>query len=231
MKNQAVVRVAYFDLLNIISCFSVVILHCNGYVHTLNHVGAWGVRVFYEVVFYFAVPVFFMLSGATLLDYRAKYDTKAYFTKRLRRTFLPFVIFSILFSAISWMQTMRAGGSLPNLNGVMGSILMTKVPGTVYWFFIPLFLLYLVFPILSLAVERMSDKMMFYTCGLLAGFEVLLPFVFTFAPPQCSLDKSSTDRWLFGLFALGLCSLAWAYPDKRQVVGANDCYLILLHGI
>ncbi len=32
-----------------------------------------------EVSFYWAVPVFFMLTGVTLLDYRKRYSTKVFY--------------------------------------------------------------------------------------------------------------------------------------------------------
>ncbi len=38
-----------------------------------------------ETIFYFALPVFFMISGATLLDYRSKYSTK---TKGVKNNFI-----------------------------------------------------------------------------------------------------------------------------------------------
>ena len=90
-------RIIYFDFLNVVSCISVVCLHCNGYVHDFVKDDWWWLRVLIEVVFYFAVPVFFMLSGATLLDYKKKYSTKTFYKKRFVRTFIPFVIWSTFF--------------------------------------------------------------------------------------------------------------------------------------
>ena len=188
MSNNQSRRVAYFDLLNVVSCISVVILHCNGYIHSLDHTGAWGLRVFYETFFYFAVPIFFMLSGATLLGYRRKYDTRTYFLKRLRRTVMPFLIFSLLFCLVEICRDAVHGQTLPTVKVMIGWIMMTKVPNTVYWFFIPLFLMYLVFPFLSLAVERSSKKMMYYICGLLIFFQCIFPWLVSFTSLDLHLD-------------------------------------------
>lgn len=38
-----------------------------------------------ECVFYFAVPVFFMITGATLLDYNEKYNLSVFFQKEYPR--------------------------------------------------------------------------------------------------------------------------------------------------
>ena len=72
-------RVLYFDILNIISCIAVVYLHCNGIVHNFTNTLAWKEALVIEVLCYFAVPVFLMLSGANLLNYKNKYDTKTFF--------------------------------------------------------------------------------------------------------------------------------------------------------
>ena len=65
--------ILYFDLLNIFACFAVVALHVNGAVHTFAKTRNWVSCMFIEALFYFAVPVFFMLTGATLINYRKRY--------------------------------------------------------------------------------------------------------------------------------------------------------------
>lgn len=87
-------RILSFDLLNIIACFSVICLHHNGLVHGYDGSNAWYGALAVEVLFYFAVPVFFMLSGATLMRYSDRYDTKTFFRKRLKRTLIPWLVWS-----------------------------------------------------------------------------------------------------------------------------------------
>ena len=82
-------RIGYYDLLNVVSCLGVVALHCNGYVHTYALDSAWHQALVFEVLFYFSVPVFVMLSGATLMSYRERYRTKKFFRKRFVRTVIP----------------------------------------------------------------------------------------------------------------------------------------------
>ncbi|MCQ3915525.1 MAG: hypothetical protein MJ195_02075 [Mycoplasmoidaceae bacterium] len=36
-----------------------------------------------------------MISGATLIGYRDRYDTKTYFKHRIKRCFIPYLIYSI----------------------------------------------------------------------------------------------------------------------------------------
>ncbi|TPH23496.1 acyltransferase [Haemophilus haemolyticus] len=142
-------RILYLDVLNIFACFAVLMLHHNGIVHNYNvNSLAWKQALMFEVLFYWAVPIFFMLTGATLVSYREQYSTKVFFTKRFLRTVIPFLIWSIILLIYSWWD-----GSFPykNITEVFNAIITTKIPnGNIYWFFIPLFSLYCFIPVLSL---------------------------------------------------------------------------------
>lgn len=63
-------RLYYIDILNILSCFAVVVLHCSGGVFYYQKTRLWFIYMFLQTVAHFAVPVFFMITGANLLDYR-----------------------------------------------------------------------------------------------------------------------------------------------------------------
>ena len=97
MESISAKRVLYFDLLNICACICVVALHCNGIVHSYSDARCWKTSLIVETVAYWAVPVFFMLTGATLMDYRKKYSTKEYFIKRFTKTLIPFIAWSLFF--------------------------------------------------------------------------------------------------------------------------------------
>ena len=49
-----------------------------------------------ECGLYWAVPVFLMITGVNLLNYREKYDTSTYFRKRVMRTVIPWLAWSFL---------------------------------------------------------------------------------------------------------------------------------------
>lgn len=146
-------RVLYFDLLNIFACFAVLMLHHNGIVHNYDvKTLAWKQALAFEVLFYWAVPIFFMLTGATLIKYREQYSTKVFFIKRLSRAFLPFIVWSIILLIYAWFF-----GNFPykNMKEIFNAIITTRVPhGDIYWFFIPLFSLYCFIPVLSLLKEH-----------------------------------------------------------------------------
>lgn len=144
-------RVVYFDLLNIVACLAVVFLHCNTMVHTYDPGRNWVAALAIEVLFFWAVPIFVMLSGANLMRYRDRYDTKTFFKKRLVRTFVPFLIWSVA------LYVVRFGMRNPSPTFGLGEfyrLFMTNGIESIYWFFFPLFALYLAMPVLSLLADK-----------------------------------------------------------------------------
>ena len=83
----------YITYLSVLGAIAVVYLHANGCYWSFSRERYWITANVIESIFYFAVPVFFMITGATLLDYTKRCDTKTFFTRRLKKTVIPFVFF------------------------------------------------------------------------------------------------------------------------------------------
>ena len=167
-------RIAYFDILNVLSCFGVVCLHSNGYVHSFVKDSWWWLRVLVEVLFYFAVPVFFMLSGATLMTYRERYSTTKFIQKRFTKAVIPYLLWGVFFIIVHSFYD----SSSISMGGIIMSITTGKIPYTNYWFFIPLFLLYVFIPFLSLMVVRMNFRQMTCLIAVMFLFQSLLPTLY-----------------------------------------------------
>lgn len=177
MKNM---RTLYFDLLNICACICVVALHCNQMVHTWMPGNNWILALGIEVVFYWAVPIFFMLTGATLMRYRERYDTKTFLIKRFKKTFIPFIAWSlIIYFAIFVLVRGEAFGPRRVFNAIFNNSVED-----VYWFFFPLFSIYLSMPALSLLADQ-KDVLKYLAAG-----SFLLYSVFPFILPPLGIDWS-----------------------------------------
>lgn len=155
-------RTVYFDLLNICACFCVVWLHNNGIVHQFTNSAAWKQSLVVETIAYWAVPIFFMLTGATLMRYRERYDTKTFFKKRLCKVFVPFLVWSVIMLIYkSWRGTfVLTDFSFQNL----ATVFLNNQMQSVYWFFFPLFAIYASMPVLSLLSGQ--RKWLWYMVGL-----------------------------------------------------------------
>lgn len=140
-----------FDIMNVLACFSVIMLHHSNIVHNYIDTPSWLLALSIECLFYFAVPCFFMLTGATLMRYDDRYDTKTFFRKRLNKTFIPFIFWSFLWLFLS---IINGDFNLDQLSiiGIIDGIINTRYQ-PVYWFFIPLFVIYLLLPLLNKAKD------------------------------------------------------------------------------
>jgi surface polysaccharide O-acyltransferase-like enzyme len=178
MVEKSNSRILYYDLLNICACFCVIALHCNGISHFYSDTLGWKQALSVEVIAFWAVPIFFMLSGATLFNYRKRYDTKTFLKKRLVKTFIPFIFWTVI--NIFWKQFLGDIniGKL-GVRGVIDMAVNTKIEN-VYWFFIPLFAIYLVMPVLSLLTDDKSRKTLWYIFVLSFVLQGCIPFLFSF---------------------------------------------------
>lgn len=170
MGNINKKRVGYFDVLNISATLTVVFLHCNGIVHTYSNTNAWKQALIIEVICYWAVPVFFMLSGATLFEYRKRYTTCVFLKKRFYRTVIPFIAWTFINIVIKGINPLANG-----ISGMIGEFCNSTYEG-IYWFFLPLFSIYLCIPVFSKLIHDREILWYMVIVGFL--FNSLLPAIF-----------------------------------------------------
>lgn len=166
----------YITFISVISAVFVLILHCNGCFWTFSASDSYWVSAnVIECVFYPAVPLFFMISGITLMDFFDRYTLEDYFVKRIRKTVIPFVVWSLIGllekRSLHWVFTAPMGISFI-YQGITGTQFVS-----IYWFFTSLFILYLSLPLFA-AVEKGKRKSVF-TYLVIAGFalNIFMPFI------------------------------------------------------
>ncbi len=173
--NQTPHGVLYYDILNILACIAVIALHHNSTVWTFNDSLSWKAALGAECFFYWAVPVFFMVSGATLLNYREKYSTGTFFKKRIIRTVIPWLFWSIavlIWKVSTGQMTLESHDPVYIINLFLNSKIENR-----YWFFPCLFGLYLAMPIYSMLVK--NKKALWYV--------VIMNFIFVSCVPAINL--------------------------------------------
>lgn len=173
MKEEK--RILYYDLLNISACIAVIVLHHNGLVHVFTGDIIWKECLVAEVAFYWAVPIFLMLSGATLLNYREKYSTKIFFKKRLLRVGIPWVFWSVVI--LIW-KTICGDFVWENysIREFLNIILNSKME-VIYWFFPVILGLYMFIPVLSVLTSSKYRKILWYIVGYSLVVDATLPLI------------------------------------------------------
>lgn len=208
-------RIVYFDVLNVLACLCVVGMHCNGAVHAFSDSYVWRQSLLVDVLAYWAVPVFVMLSGATLMNYRSRYSTKVFLKRRFLKTGVPLVIWTVFFYVFYRTRgTIAWTGWRAFLNSVIS---FSIVP--VYWFFPPLFMVYLSLPVLSLLVQ--NRKILWYMTVLAFASCSVFPFVCT------ALGLTYWGSFAFpmmgGVFTL--CGTWLSSPHNRAFPVTTQCNL------
>lgn len=173
----------YINLLNVISCVAVVVLHTNGCFWSFSNEKYWKTANIIECLFYYAVPCFFMISGATLIDYRERYSTRKFFIKRIQKTVIPFLVWSIVgFLYGGWILksiNMRDVSIVSLYNGVMSTSFVS-----IYWFFPSLFCVYLSLPLFAAVDKKVRKEAFSYLAivGFLINF--VIPLIKTVLIPD-----------------------------------------------
>lgn len=169
--------VSWINFANVVSALAVVILHTNSCFWRFSSTERyWKTANIIECFFYFAVPVFFMISGATLLDFNKRYGIREYFKRRLEKTVIPYLFWSILglFFQIYYLKSI----SITDVDAkYFFNNILTGNMISIYWFFIPLFGIYLLIPLFA-AVQDKNKKNIFVYLVVAAFFiDNLVPFI------------------------------------------------------
>lgn len=169
-------RKNYITLLSVISAIAVVYLHANGCFWAFSKDNYWFTANIIESIFYFAVPIFFMITGVTLIDYQKKYSTKDYFKKRINKAFIPFIIWSLIgliFNIVAEKSILINNIDIKYIfNGIFGTSFTV-----IYWFFIPLFIVYLCLPLFSSVDKDKKESTFLYLIVVGILFNSFLPFI------------------------------------------------------
>lgn len=170
-------RVLYFDFLNIAACFAVLCLHHNGMVHEYADDMVWKQCLVAEVVFYWAVPIFLMVSGANLMIYKTRYSTITFFKKRLLKVFFPWIFWSLVI--LGWkLYTHRYIIEIFSIKEVINIVLNSKME-VVYWFFPMIIGLYLLMPFLTVLAEEKYHKILWYVVWCAIIMNGTIPLICT----------------------------------------------------
>jgi surface polysaccharide O-acyltransferase-like enzyme len=154
-------RLVYLDVLNVFACFCVIVLHSTTKYFHPDGSKPWYFSLMLQSFCICAVPLFFMLSGAKLLEYRQKYSTKTFLIKRLLRILIPFIIWSIIY--LIWkLETSPVviKGPIDLANMFLKNQILQ-----IFWFFYALIPMYLCIPFLSLMAQPKYKRLMLLFCA------------------------------------------------------------------
>ena len=170
MKEQTTSsRKQHFDLLRIIACFSVVMLHSSAQywygLEVTDH--RWLVANSYDAVFRFGVPVFVMISGALFLG-REKIDTKKLYKHNILRILILYVVWSVLYGLFHCR-------AVPMGELTAGTVFREILSNSYHLWFLPMIAgLYMLVPILHIWIKNATKKDIEYLLLIFFVLQILL---------------------------------------------------------
>lgn len=220
-------QIDYITTLSVISSLAVVILHTNGAFWKFNATaGYWFTANIIECVFYFAVPIFFMISGITLIDYNKRYSMKEYFKKRISKSGIPFLFWSLAYLLFQILLHPNFSNKL-SLISIFNGILTTQY-ANIFWFFIPLFCCYLIIPVFGAIADK--KRIFKYMLVLLIVCNSLIPFIIKVFHIQIRWNITFPIGGYSAYILLGYYMDKIRFNKKRQLI-IYGCALIglLMH--
>ena len=178
------------DLLRVLSMLGVVYLHTASGALRQSIGSLWHFSNLVTSLATAAVPLFFMLSGALLLNQPQTASLHTLFRRRLPKLLVPLLAWSALV-----LLLMAAMGSpqaaLEQLTSILGTPVLTP-----YWFLYALIVMYLLSPLLRELTVRLSDRHWDYMMLLWFVFVLLLNTLRDLAPagPWKTAFTVSTTR-------------------------------------
>lgn len=169
-------RIEYISLASVLSAIAVVYMHTNSCFWDFSTTRYWFTANIIESVFYFAVPIFFMISGAMLLDFNKKYSLKEFFKKRTIKTVIPYIIWSFIGLLIQVFYIKNIKPDLIDLNYIINGLINGNLV-QIYWFFIPLFCIYLSMPVFAYISEDKKKDILIYVSTFAFLLNILIPFL------------------------------------------------------
>lgn len=118
-------------------------------------------------------PCFFMITGATLIDYSERYDTKTFFKKRLLKVIIPLIIWSIIYFIINFFKGKFSINDL-SFKFVFEYFFLVKT-NPIFWFFVVIIGIYLAIPVISLIPQESRRKAFLYIIIITFVFNQFLP--------------------------------------------------------
>lgn len=163
MKTEKIERKVYIDLLRIVACFSVIMLHSSSqYWYELPVAGyKWIICNTYDALFRFGVPVFVMISGALFLEREGEVDLKRLYRKNVLRLVTAYWFWSFLYGLWDCREWFGAEGT------VWRDYVMEFLLGRYHLWFIPMLAgIYVILPVLKTWTDHASRRQVEYFLAL-----------------------------------------------------------------
>jgi surface polysaccharide O-acyltransferase-like enzyme len=224
-------NIAYLDTLRVISTIGVIIIHvCTPVVKMTFPVDLsnWWMGNFIDSAVRFCVPMFLVLSGATMLG--RTFNLKEFYKKRFLRVFLPFLFWALVYIVYSWLiedLKLRPYSIHSGIEWVK-SLIVKKGISTHFWFIYMLLVLYLFMPFLGRFVQKLNNKMLFGILALWFVTAFFFQFGFWKTAPYHILHKTLFYLRFAGYMVLGYYLMKFDFSALKYKITGLALFVVTI---
>lgn len=224
-------RTLYLDVLRVTSMFGVILLHVLAG-PLRNNIGStsW---IIYDVLAAFAtvsVPIFFMISGALILNSTNTKNLKYVWKNRILKILIPFLIWSIIAIITYAIHDHRFSWKL-----LLGSIALLpgRYAAPALWFVYPLLVIYIISPVLKYMIDAIPRKLLTYLLIIWIITSVIFSTLANTLPEPYSRIFTLRPDWQFvsgylGYFILGYYLATMKKQFKTSILSLISIATILI---
>ncbi|KRL95236.1 acyltransferase [Limosilactobacillus equigenerosi] len=227
-------RYVYIDIVNCLAIFLVIVQHTAQIAHFGNPNALTTILAnVIQVVALPAVGLFFMNSGATNLSYLDRYSTKIFFKRRILKTVVPLLFWSVFFYLYSYKYYAFPGVIHHPQLGLHDFIqrFSDNRIDNLFWFFFVIIQLYLATPLLAVVAKfnELILKYSFYVGMIVAEILPNLFAVLGFKYNQTNLGVPIlTGSWvIYYVFGYLVKNDLFTYRESRIIYGLGFIVLIV----
>ncbi len=171
-------RIYYFDLLKVLGALAVVLIHVISEVYYTTDITStnFKIMVILESLIRYAIPIYYMISGAIFLNEDFVIDNKKLYKKYILNLFLIYLFWNTSYTFLNEL----INNNIPfSINLILTSIKSTILGHAVFQFDFLLTILafYVSLPILRLITKKKNKKEIEYLLLILFIFNSLIPLI------------------------------------------------------
>ncbi|KRO09545.1 acyltransferase 3 [Paucilactobacillus hokkaidonensis] len=213
--------------MNIIATFFVLELHSSqAFFYVKSSSSIYLQTKLIQIIFIPAVLLFFMISGAMLLDYRNRQSTITFLKKRFFRVVIPLFSWSVIWYVFDIFWAANPGPMRhldPSLIDFIKGLFLNNI-NNIFWFFYIIIALYLVTPIFSqLAVSKKYNLLFAVVCVYFFVNCILVFFVQIF---KINIDLENVVQPLMSSSYLGYFLLGYLIHKNYFNVKQENLFMV-----
>lgn len=231
MSNERkIARYNYIDVLRVVSSFAVIAIHViMYYIATFKTRSTpWTGLMSGKVLTQFAVPVFFMISGATIFSSTREESYGSFIKRRLSKVAIPFVTYSIIYYLF---YVFIKGEYELGVYDFVTRFFRMDIQGH-FWYMYALIALYFLYPALKKFVQSITKNQLLTVIIVIFVIDSLLPLFNQFIKVILDIEKFKISSYSFGKLGVYLnYTLIGYYIHTYVPANKKNGFLAALAGL